>query len=96
MIKNFKGEIIYNAEIERHFPHLTIKQTLEFAAAMRTPANRALGKTRREHVEKMTAVAIAVCGLTHVQNTKVGNEYVRGASGGERKVSRKLLWHEAC
>lgn len=30
----------------------------------------------------------AICGLTHTQNTKVGNDFVRGVSGGERKVKR--------
>ncbi len=87
MIKSFKGEIAYNAEVDQHFPHLTVRQTLEFAAAMRTPANPILGTSRTEHVQRMTAVAMAVCGLTHVRNTKVGSAYVRGASGGERKVS---------
>ncbi|KIW52326.1 hypothetical protein, variant 2 [Exophiala xenobiotica] len=85
MIKSFKGEIAYNAEVDQHFPHLTVRQTLEFAAAMRTPANPILGTSRTEHVQRMTAVAMAVCGLTHVRNTKVGSAYVRGASGGERK-----------
>ncbi|KIX01900.1 uncharacterized protein Z518_07839 [Rhinocladiella mackenziei CBS 650.93] len=85
MIKNFRGEIVYNAEVDRHFPHLTVRQTLEFAAAMRTPANRIFGESRNENVQRMTAVAMAVCGLSHVQNTRVGSAYVRGASGGERK-----------
>ncbi|KAK6380599.1 hypothetical protein LTS17_004799 [Exophiala oligosperma] len=59
MIKHFRGEIAYNAEIERHFPHLTVKQTLEFAAAMRTPPNPLLGESRTEHVSRMAAVAMA-------------------------------------
>ena len=93
MVKNFKGEIVYNAEVDRHFPHLTVKQTLEFAAAMRAPANRILGESRSENVQRTTAVAMAVCGLTHAQNTRVGSEYVRGASGGERKVSHTLVYY---
>lgn len=28
---------------------------------------------------------MAVCGLSHTYNTKVGNDFVRGVSGGERK-----------
>jgi ATP-binding cassette subfamily G (WHITE) protein 2 (PDR) len=28
---------------------------------------------------------MAVFGLSHTYNTKVGNDYVRGVSGGERK-----------
>ncbi|KAH6950400.1 ABC-2 type transporter-domain-containing protein [Ilyonectria sp. MPI-CAGE-AT-0026] len=33
MKKEFKGEAIFNQEVDRHFPHLTVGQTLEFAAS---------------------------------------------------------------
>ncbi len=33
----------------------------------------------------MRDVTMAVFGLTHTLNTKVGNDFVRGVSGGERK-----------
>ena len=33
----------------------------------------------------MTAVMLAVFGLKHTEHTQVGNEYIRGVSGGERK-----------
>ena len=33
----------------------------------------------------MRDVIMAVFGLTHTFNTKVGNDFVRGVSGGERK-----------
>lgn len=36
-IKSFKGDVVYNQENEKHFPHLLVGQTLEFAAACRTP-----------------------------------------------------------
>jgi ABC-type multidrug transport system ATPase subunit len=91
MLQNFKGEVVYNAESDIHFPHLTTKQTLEFAAALRMPRNRIVGISREEHIQQMTAVAMAMCGLTHVQGTKVGNDYVRGVSGGERKVKLGIL-----
>jgi ABC-type multidrug transport system ATPase subunit len=86
MSRNFKGETVYNAESDTHFPHLTVKQTLEFAAALRMPRNRIIGNSREDHIQQMTAVAMAVCGLTHVHDVKVGSDYVRGVSGGERKV----------
>jgi ATP-binding cassette, subfamily G (WHITE), member 2, PDR len=86
MIREHKGEIIYNAEVDQHFPHLTVRQTLEFAATVRTPRNHVLSVDRKENVKRVTAVALAICGLTHTQNTKVGNDFVRGVSGGERKV----------
>ena len=31
MIKEFKGETVYNQEVDKHFPHLTVGETLEFA-----------------------------------------------------------------
>lgn len=31
MHKQFKGEILYNQEVDKHFPHLTVGQTLDFA-----------------------------------------------------------------
>jgi ATP-binding cassette subfamily G (WHITE) protein 2 (PDR) len=36
-IKSFRGDVVYNQENEKHFPHLLVGQTLEFAAACRTP-----------------------------------------------------------
>ncbi|KAJ4363038.1 hypothetical protein N0V83_010156 [Neocucurbitaria cava] len=94
MIKEFKGETVYNQEVDKHFPHLTVGQTLEFAAAVRTPNNHP-GQTSREEFSKFVAkVVIAVLGLSHTYNTKVGNDFVRGVSGGERKrvsVAEMLL-----
>ncbi|KAJ6157497.1 hypothetical protein N7470_005089 [Penicillium chermesinum] len=85
MIKQFKGEVVYNQEVDRHFPHLTVGQTLEHAAAMRTPSNRFEGMTRKEFAKYMAAVMMAVFGLSHTYNTRVGDDFVRGVSGGERK-----------
>lgn len=53
MIKEFKGEMVYNQEVDRHFPHLTVGQTLEFAAAVRTPSNRPGGASRDEFAQFM-------------------------------------------
>lgn len=35
MHKNFRGECIYQAEVDAHFPQLTVGQTLDFAARAR-------------------------------------------------------------
>ncbi|KAK5138566.1 hypothetical protein LTR08_000154 [Meristemomyces frigidus] len=85
MLKEFKGEVVYNQEVDKHFPHLTVGQTLEHAAALRTPSHRISGTSRQEHIKHITQVVMAVYGLSHVYNTKVGNDFVRGVSGGERK-----------
>ncbi|GFF35186.1 ABC transporter CDR4 [Aspergillus udagawae] len=85
MMKEFKGEVVYNQEVDKHFPHLTVGQTLEFAAAARTPSHRFRDMSRDEHAKYAAQVIMAVFGLSHTYNTKVGNDFVRGVSGGERK-----------
>ena len=60
-------------------------QTLEFAASVRTPSNRIQGMSRQEFCEYVAKVVMAVFGLSHTYNTKVGNDFIRGVSGGERK-----------
>lgn len=85
MMKEFKGEVIYNQEVDKHFPHLTVGQTLEFAAATRTPTSRPMDMSRKEFVQYITRVVMAIVGLSHTYNTKVGNDFIRGVSGGERK-----------
>jgi ATP-binding cassette, subfamily G (WHITE), member 2, PDR len=86
MTRNFRGEVVYNADADHHFPHLTVKETLEFAAACRTARNRVISASRAENIRRVTEVALSIFGLTHVEDVKVGNDYVRGVSGGERKV----------
>ncbi|KAI9043612.1 putative ABC multidrug transporter [Aspergillus affinis] len=85
MMKEFKGEVVYNQEIDKHFPHLTVGQTLEFAAAARMSSRRLQGASREESAKHLTQVIMAVLGLSHTYNTKVGNDFIRGVSGGERK-----------
>lgn len=85
MAREFKGEILYNQEVEKHFPHLTVGETLGFAAAARAPRSRVDGQTRQEYIDHVRNVVMAVFGLSHTVNTKVGSDFVRGVSGGERK-----------
>ncbi|WKT53988.1 AAA ATPase domain [Fusarium oxysporum f. sp. vasinfectum] len=85
MKKEFKGEAIYNQEVDRHFPHLTVGQTLEFAASVRTPSHRINNMSRKDFVQYVAKVVMAAFGLSHTYNTKVGNDFIRGVSGGERK-----------
>jgi ABC-type multidrug transport system ATPase subunit len=85
MHSRFRGEVIYQAETEIHFPQLTVGQTLLFAALARTPENRLPGVTRQRYAEHMRDVVMAMFGISHTMNTKVGNDFIRGVSGGERK-----------
>lgn len=83
--KHHRGDVIYSAETDNHFPQLSVGDTLEFAARMRTPANRGPGVDREEYAKHMASVYMATYGLSHTRNTNVGNDFIRGVSGGERK-----------
>lgn len=82
---HFRGDVVYCAETEMHFPQLTVGDTLEFVARMKTPRNRPQGVTREAYAKHMAAVFMATYGLSHTKNTNVGNDIIRGVSGGERK-----------
>lgn len=85
MHQQFRGDVIYQAETDVHFPHLTVGQTLLYAALAKTPHNRLPGISRECYASHLRDVVMAVFGLSHTINTKVGNDFVRGVSGGERK-----------
>ncbi|KDQ56615.1 hypothetical protein JAAARDRAFT_131673 [Jaapia argillacea MUCL 33604] len=72
---HYRGDVQYCPEDDVHFPTLTVQQTLDFAAATRSPHSR----------EGLVEVLMTVFGLRGVRGTKVGDEKVRGVSGGEKK-----------
>ncbi|GAV28159.1 hypothetical protein PMKS-001628 [Pichia membranifaciens] len=55
---NYRGEVIFSAEMDNHFPHLTVGQTLQFAAQLRTPQNRFPGVDRTAYAKHMSQVRI--------------------------------------
>ncbi|QLG71869.1 hypothetical protein HG535_0C02190 [Zygotorulaspora mrakii] len=85
MMKKFKADVIYNGELDVHFPYLTVKQTLDFAIACKTPSVRVHNVSRQEYIDQTRDLFATIFGLTHTYDTKVGNDFVRGVSGGERK-----------
>lgn len=82
---SLRGDVLYNAELDIHLAPLTVNETLTFAARARSPRNIPGGFSRVELDNMRRDVMMAVFGLTHTYNTSVGNDYVRGVSGGERK-----------
>lgn len=85
MIQRYKSDIIYNGELDLHHPHLTVDQTLRFAIGCKTPHTR-VGEVQRErYIVAMRDLLATIFGLRHTYDTKVGNDYIRGVSGGERK-----------
>jgi len=85
MMKKYKSDVIYNGELDIHYPHLTVDQTLRFAIACKTPHTRIDGATREQYITANRDLLATIFGLRHTYNTKVGNDFVRGVSGGERK-----------
>ncbi|KYR00643.1 ABC transporter G family protein [Tieghemostelium lacteum] len=83
--ERYRGEAIYTPEEDIHYPTLTVHQTLDFALKCKTPGNRLNDETKRSFRDKIFNLIVGMYGIVHQRNTIVGNEYVRGCSGGERK-----------
>ncbi|KAI6361803.1 ZEB2-regulated ABC transporter 1 [Pyricularia grisea] len=85
MHKRHRGEAIYTAEVDVHFPQLSVGDTLTFAAHARSPRRGPPGVSKNLFANHLRDVVMAIFGISHTINTRVGNEYIRGVSGGERK-----------
>ncbi|KXJ86959.1 ABC-2 type transporter-domain-containing protein [Microdochium bolleyi] len=81
----FRGDVLYNSEIDTHLAHLTVGETLRFAASTR-PVRNVPSDVSPARVNSMLCdVVMSVFGISHTVNTRVGDDFVRGVSGGERK-----------
>lgn len=85
MHSHHRGEAIYTAEVDVHFPQLSVGDTLTFAARARQPRQLPQSLSRDGFADHLRDVVMAMFGISHTVNTRVGNEYIRGVSGGERK-----------
>ncbi|KAG0343754.1 hypothetical protein BG004_005036 [Podila humilis] len=84
--KHYKGEVLYNQEDDFHYPTLTVRQTLETAIRAKTPRARLPGlEKRKDFRDQFLDVLTKMYGLTRQKETLVGNAFIRGISGGERK-----------
>lgn len=77
--KYYRGQVAYVPENDVHFPTLNVRQTLEFALQSKTP------KRYHDKIPRYLEIYGRVFGMSHTMDTLVGNEYIRGVSGGERK-----------
>ncbi|KAF8930773.1 ABC-2 type transporter-domain-containing protein [Dissophora ornata] len=81
-----RGEVLYNQEDDFHYPTLTVRQTLTTALKTKTPGKRLPEQThKKQFVEEFLDVLTKMYGLTKQVETVVGNAFIRGISGGERK-----------
>ncbi|EGG25223.1 hypothetical protein DFA_03471 [Cavenderia fasciculata] len=81
----YRGEAIYTPEEDTHHPTLTVRETLDFTLKCKTPGNRLPDETKRSFRDKIFNLLLSMFGIVHQADTLVGNEWVRGLSGGERK-----------
>nr|XP_044993617.1 ATP-binding cassette sub-family G member 8 isoform X2 [Jaculus jaculus] len=76
---------------EQLLPNLTVRETLAFVAQLRLP--KTFSQAQRD---KRVEDVIAELRLRPCADTRVGNTYVRGVSGGERRrvsIGVQLLWN---
>ena len=81
----YRGTCTYQPEFDVHFPQLTVAQTLDFAALARLSQTDSTRSDWKNVVENTRDAAVTALSLKQTMNTKVGNSFVRGISGGERK-----------
>ncbi|XP_057973441.1 ABC transporter G family member 22 isoform X2 [Malania oleifera] len=78
--KFLKGRIGFVTQDDVLFPHLTVRETLTYAARLRLP-----NTLTKQQKEKRAIDVIHELGLDRCQDTMIGGSFVRGVSGGERK-----------
>ncbi|KAH7332371.1 hypothetical protein KP509_20G084300 [Ceratopteris richardii] len=78
--KNLKRRIGFVTQDDVLFPHLTVRETLTFSALLRLPDRF----TKDQKLQRAEAV-LAQLGLQRCGDTIIGNQFLRGVSGGERK-----------
>jgi ABC-type multidrug transport system ATPase subunit len=82
----------YVGQLDLHFPTLTVSETLRFAAASSVPSASLLppaALAADPELEQLEAqrgdMLISLLGLDESKDVIVGNEMLRGVSGGQRK-----------
>lgn len=74
------GSLTKAAEDDDHFPTQSVAQTLRFALKARLGS-----KASSSEIEENVTLLAELFGLKNVVHTKVGNAFLRGVSGGERR-----------
>ncbi|USP78023.1 multidrug resistance CDR2 protein [Curvularia clavata] len=84
--KDYRGQIVLNAEEEIFFPTLSVGNTLDFATRLNVPSqlSPSIGSPE-EYARTYKQFLLKSLAMEHTHDSKVGDAYVRGVSGGERK-----------
>merc|ERR1719461_1235864 len=76
----YKRTVALVPKTDNHLAHLTVRETLEFSARMRSPEHT----TEKEIVDHVDLI-LRWLGMTEVQDTIVGNATIKGISGGQKR-----------
>ncbi|KAF2759741.1 hypothetical protein EJ05DRAFT_531238 [Pseudovirgaria hyperparasitica] len=79
------GELVYHAETDHHFPELTVHDTLKYAASAKVPLYDSANSCRSERLQSVTDCILKLFSLESSARTRVGDDLIRGVSGGERQ-----------
>ncbi|KAJ8110063.1 hypothetical protein OPT61_g6990 [Boeremia exigua] len=84
--RQYRGQIIMNAEEEVFFPTLSVGDTLDFATRLTVPSQLPPGiNSADEYARTYKEFLLKSLAMEHTHDSKVGDAYIRGVSGGERK-----------
>ncbi|PYI02739.1 ABC transporter-like protein, partial [Aspergillus sclerotiicarbonarius CBS 121057] len=83
--RDCRSEVVYNNEEDIHFPTLKVKHAMDFGLQLRRPARDPRIPSEKQFARAMTDRILTALGISHTKGTIVGNSFVRGVSGGERK-----------
>jgi ABC-type multidrug transport system ATPase subunit/ABC-type multidrug transport system permease subunit len=82
----YSGQIVMNTEEEVFFPTLSVQNTIDFATRMKSPRHLPTGiQTQEQYAQEYKKFLLESVGISHTAKTKVGDAFIRGVSGGERK-----------
>ncbi|KAJ3342281.1 hypothetical protein HDU93_002754 [Gonapodya sp. JEL0774] len=82
--KRFQNEVLYSGDNDLHIPALTVRQTLSAALSFKvghTSSEKGVDAVKAEFLTFLEEWL----GMTTAMDTVVGNEFLRGVSGGEKK-----------
>ena len=82
----YRGQIVINTEEEVFFPTLSVSHTMDFATRLKVPFRLPIDSESPEaYRQEKKRFLLESMDISHCHDTRVGNAFVRGISGGERK-----------
>ncbi|KAI1264453.1 putative ABC multidrug transporter [Xylariaceae sp. FL1019] len=84
--ETYRHQIVMNTEDDQHFPTLQVADIMDFAVKTKLPKQDSkIDSSHVERIEKQRHGILDSLGISHTVKTQVGDEFIRGVSGGERK-----------